>query len=591
MPNPIRPFSSYSSEELFAAAKLAYQSADLPQLQSISYEYKEFRHSRMARSHTDTVVSWLGELKGSTTSAQSSSKEGVEQKSSRRTNSRGREQRRSPSVGLPPPTPEQTEAVSAFLTGKSLKINAFAGTGKTSTLEYIAHSSGKTGLYLAFNKSIVRDSKDKFPDHVTCLTVHGLAYRAMAPRYRGSPSKLVGKINPHRIVELFALQDWNIHKQHTISAIAQGHAIIATVKKFAQSEDETLGPSHVPTPRSLFTAPKEVVKAATDWLANAAKALWAQMIDADSLVPLGHEGYLKLWALSNPRIAADYILLDEAQDTNNVVLGVLKRQSAQLVLVGDKYQQIYEFLGAINAMDKIETVHTTYLTQSFRFGDVIAAIATKVLRLLGEQTPLRGNPAKVSRIGPIDNPDAILARTNASTLSAIIDSLEKQNQPHLVGGTDDLKRLLKGVIKLKNNEPCDAPELFGFQNWQEVVAFAKSDEGAELLMFVNLVEIHGEMRLLWAINRCVEEAKSDITISTAHKAKGRQWKTVRLSDDFLKSSSANPMATNLTEKDTKKLSAIDPAELRLLYVALTRAKDELEIPESILQFLGVKGPQ
>lgn len=273
------------------------------------------------------------------------------------------------------------------------------------------------------------------------------------------------------------------------------------------------------------------------------------------------------------------------------MLGVLKRQSAQLVLVGDKYQQIYEFLGAINAMDKIETVHTTYLTQSFRFGDVIAAIATKALRLLGEQTPLRGNPTKVSRIGPIDNPDAILARTNASTLSAIIDSLEKQNQPHLVGGTDDLKRLLKGVIKLKNNEPCDAPELFGFQNWQEVVAFAKSDEGAELLMFVNLVEIHGEMRLLWAINRCVEETKSDITISTAHKAKGRQWKTVRLSDDFLKSSSANPMATNHTEKDTKKLSAIDPAELRLLYVALTRAKDELEIPESILQFLGIKGPQ
>nr|WP_249816408.1 UvrD-helicase domain-containing protein [Bradyrhizobium sp. 180] len=56
---------------------------------------------------------------------------------------------------------------------------------------------------------------------------------------------------------------------------------------------------------------------------------------------------MKLWALSNPAIAADFILLDEAQDTNPVVLDVLRKQPAQMVYVGDKYQQIYEWRGAV----------------------------------------------------------------------------------------------------------------------------------------------------------------------------------------------------------------------------------------------------
>lgn len=36
-----------------------------------------------------------------------------------------------------PPTSEQSRAVDLFKTSDSLKINAFAGTGKTTTLEYL----------------------------------------------------------------------------------------------------------------------------------------------------------------------------------------------------------------------------------------------------------------------------------------------------------------------------------------------------------------------------------------------------------------------------------------------------------------------
>ncbi|NEK34263.1 3'-5' exonuclease [Rhizobium leguminosarum] len=134
--------------------------------------------------------------------------------------------------------------------------------------------------------------------------------------------------------------------------------------------------------------------------------------------------------------------------------------------------------------------------------------------------------------------------------------------------------MLRGVQALKENEPSTCPAFFGFRSWIEVVEFARSDEGAHLVMFVNLVEKRGEKQLMWALNRTVDEEKADLVISTVHKSKGREWKSVRLMDDFLRSSPTD-----------KKSSGPDPAEMRLLYVALTRAKESLEVPSTIMDFI------
>jgi hypothetical protein len=53
------------------------------------------------------------------------------------------------------PTDEQLSAIELFADQRNLKINAFAGTGKTATLRMIAeYASGRRGLYLAFNRAI-----------------------------------------------------------------------------------------------------------------------------------------------------------------------------------------------------------------------------------------------------------------------------------------------------------------------------------------------------------------------------------------------------------------------------------------------------
>ena len=76
-------------------------------------------------------------------------------------------------------TPEQERIIAiskAMQANESLKIQACAGSGKTSTLVEITKANPNAKfLYLAFNKSIVEEAKSKFPDNVSIKTTHALA--------------------------------------------------------------------------------------------------------------------------------------------------------------------------------------------------------------------------------------------------------------------------------------------------------------------------------------------------------------------------------------------------------------------------------
>jgi len=89
-----------------------------------------------------------------------------------------------------------------------------------------------------------------------------------------------------------------------------------------------------------------------------------------------------------------------------------------------------------------------------------------------------------------------------------------------------------------------------------------------LRAFVQLVEKHGENKLWAAVSQALEtEEGADVVLSTAHKAKGREWNAVRLAPDF--------MSARLGPGSEGK------AEVRLFYVAMTRAK-KLLIAEPVM---------
>ena len=78
---------------------------------------------------------------------------------------------------------------------------------------------------------------------------------------------------------------------------------------------------------------------------------------------------------------------------------------------------------------------------------------------------------------------------------------------------------------------------------------------------IDLVDRFGVSALIDALKQVVHESESDVLISTAHKAKGREWDTVKLAGDYL----------HPTDMDVE--------DLRLAYVSVTRAISILDMSE------------
>lgn len=474
-----------------------------------------------------------------------------------------------------PPTDEQLAAIRAFRTNENLRINAFAGTGKTTTLMLLAKETRRQGMYLAFNKSIASEAQTKFGSNVTCSTVHSLAYRGTPSDFKKA-DKMTGRVNANSLVHQLQIED-EVFAGNKLTARSQGHLTLGTLRRFMQGDRAAIQPTDVPVVGKMKMMSDADLQELVRLTGDRASNIWERMRDPRDALPLGHDGYLKLWALGRPRFATDFIMLDEAQDTNPVVLGVLREQPCQMVYVGDRHQQIYEWRGAINAMEQIATPQETYLTTSFRFGPEIAAAATNVLRHLGEQHPLRGNPERKSYLAA-DGCSAILARTNASVIATVISKMAEGYSVYVVGGVTEIVRMLYGVRDLKQGRPSDHPDLFGFKHWNEVVEFSKSDEGDDIRTFVGLVEQYGEGRLIATLKDTEHsEGDADLIISTAHKAKGREWDSVELVDDFLKS----------RKTDDGEPKPLDPAEVRLFYVALTRGQQAVKVAPAVLSMFDI----
>lgn len=463
------------------------------------------------------------------------------------------------------PTDEQLAALDMAKKGDSFKVVAYAGAGKTSTLKLISeHKSGR-GLYLAFNKAIATEAAQKFPHHVRCQTFHALAFRHVA---RNITAKLS---HPKRSPAVLA-KELGLTPIEVVKSLPTPRTTVLTLARLGMILGDSL--SHFCKTHAAEPAPRHLVL--PNWVDEPTAAYlqerlypafytyWQQAIDPRHSAGIGHEVYLKLWTLSKPIVPADFVLFDEAQDADPLMMGALMKQSCQTIYVGDAHQQIYEWRGAINAMKRLP-YEQSLLTQSFRFGNEIAKVANVFLTALQETIPLVGNPAKSSTLSTPKDFDAILCRTNASAMLLLMAGLKKGHKVALQADANRIVKFCQASEQLKQGKHAyGVPELSYFQHWNEVVEFAESGDGSEIKTWVRLVEDYGSKTIEKAIHSLSPPAHADYIVSTAHKSKGLEWERVRLYDDFLYDISA------LSVK-------ISTEELRLLYVACTRAKSVLDL--------------
>lgn len=475
---------------------------------------------------------------------------------------------------MPAPTPEQEAATAAFRRGDHLVLQAGAGTGKTTTLTMLASSTPRDGLYMAFNRSIAHAARRAFPSSVECRTAHGLAYKAIGHRYSRrmdtarTPSWKVGAelgITANMVVYI---------GERKVTNKALSSTALHTVTRYCQSSDREILPQHVPRLRGLEA--DHLHAQLIDVVLPYARKAWADLQNPhEGVVRFGHDHYLKMWALTDPKLPTDFLLLDEAQDTNAVVEKVFndQRGHAQLVMVGDSAQAIYGWRGARDVMSDFNGTRLG-LSQSFRFGAALAREANRWLNIVDAPIRLTGNPALVSELETVERPDAILCRTNFGAMSEVMALLEAGKRVALVGGGDALAKIATAAQALKEGKRSWHRELMLFESWGDLQDYAEYDPaGRDLLPLVELVDEHGTDVLLGALSRLSEERAAEIVVSTAHKAKGREWANVRIGADFIETEPEDE------EGDDGQLywGEIDAAEARLAYVAVTRARHRLDV--------------
>ncbi|MFC9266315.1 UvrD-helicase domain-containing protein [Streptomyces zhihengii] len=489
-----------------------------------------------------------------------------------------------------PLTEQQRAIIDAAQDGLNVAVQALAGTGKTSTMVALARRMPNRRItYLAFNSANAADARLKFAGlrHVSVSTAHSLAARDLMV------TDLADKVADGQQdggTGTNANAEWaDILGVQPVPSADRGEDLTAedivvlikeTIRNFRNSDSAAIDLIHVPDPEHPLMDQAARPQALRRAVLEHARDAWQDKINpASRALHFHHDDYLKIWALSRPRIHADTVIFDEAQDINpvlrKVVLDNMRPTSgppAQVVIVGDPNQSIYAFRGAENALEDWPADIELPLNKSWRFGPEVADIANIFLKLLRAPYLMEGNDGTSTAVGPIATPEAVLGRSNAGVVSAVLAALEEGRTVHMVGGGDELKRMAEGAKELQEKgRTRKHPELVPFRSWKQVRQYVdKHDSAKQLEVFVRLVDEHGADTLIEMVGQLTEDATdADLIVATAHKSKGLEWGLVQVGTDFRgPKASLEPGQPTVLPSDE---------ELRLAYVTATRGMRELDL--------------
>uniref|UniRef100_A0A8C0EGN6 F-box DNA helicase 1 n=1 Tax=Bubo bubo TaxID=30461 RepID=A0A8C0EGN6_BUBBB len=490
--------------------------------------------------------------------------------------------------------------------GQIVKIIAFAGTGKTTTLiKYAEKFADLNFLYVTFNKSAADRGKNVFPRNVTCKTFHSLAFGSVGKHYKEK-----GKLNFLKM-SVFSIS-FLIQNREGQSLFIRGKTVSETLGNFFASSDEEICKEHAPVWfKNTHGARKLVSDIEKEINVKEAKEIWHNMKKLDEDVEKKYkmtcDGYLKLWQLSKPQLSGyDAIFVDEAQDCTPAIMDIVLSQTCGVILVGDPHQKIYSFRGAVNTLYTIPHTHVYYLTQSFRFGPEIAYVGATILDVckgIRNKTLVGGNQKGDVR-GSMEGKITILSRSNFNVFEDAVrlTGRERPIKIHMIGG---LARF--GLDRIhdiwKLSQPADERKKANLvikdsfiKKWEETEGFigfrdyAERIDDKDLEVKIALVEKYRERipELVQKIqsSHVRQQAVADYIIGTVHQAKGLEFDTVLIADDFVKVPSRSGNHQRVTNFS---IDMYPEDEWNLLYVAVTRAKKCLLMSKSLEYLLALAG--
>jgi DNA helicase-2/ATP-dependent DNA helicase PcrA len=437
------------------------------------------------------------------------------------------------------PTDEQIAIIDAIENSTSnLCVNALAGTGKTTTLDFIQSASPKQPVMcLAFNKRIAEEMKKKFPDTTAVKTMNGLGH--------GIWYKAVGKLdlNPKKMNEIFKEQVKALAKPDQQEAWDVYWEVIT-----ACSMAKSLGyvpEGKFPHAKRLITQelfhqilevkPTQVVSSLIDSLLfQSIQSAYKGWIDYNDQVYMPG-----VFGGTFPRFPL--VLVDEAQDLNPVnhaILGKLVRE--RVCVVGDRWQSIYAFRGAVtNGMQDLQAKFSCQeldLSVSFRCPQaVVEAARWRVPNF--KWTKPGGHVEVLRRLPSASIPEgaAIICRNNAPLFRTALGLL-MQRRAVTVSGSELGPKLIRLLEKVCDEGDTQEEMLGKIEAWkEEQISKAQHidnivDTAECLMIFASFGKDLGQA--VTYVKHMFEQQGS-IKLLTGHKAKGGEWDIVYHLDPWL----------------------------------------------------------
>lgn len=459
-------------------------------------------------------------------------------------------------------------------------VNAVAGSGKTTTIvnALTLIPKDKKIIFLAFNKSIANELKDRVPEHVQVSTLHSLGFRTYMRKAKGV------KTDDRKYKNLIRQMSfaWNLREMYQDENDINEY--IDRINQLTQ-----LGRLNLcSTPESLLdVANKHDIPILNGEILRSLEVIGAGSNDIYT-VDFTDMLYMPIRKDANFD-TFDWVFVDECQDLNPVQQAILKKilkPTSRFVAVGDPGQAIYGFAGADSeSFKKLQAFSNTIslpLSCSYRCGTEIINLAKSIVPEI--ESPEGQYAGKISEIendlSSISSGDFIICR-NIKPLVTVCLKLIASNKKANILGADIGKTLSNLVIKSKKTttEPfikwyeeeinkttaklCQK-QGYTLKEAKESRIIGTMEEKLEVFnLLIDENNCKQTSHLVKVIENIFSDEKGLIVLSTIHKAKGLEANRVLLLNEEL-----------MPSKYAKKPWELEQ-EKNLRYVAYTRAKKEL----------------
>ena len=431
------------------------------------------------------------------------------------------------------PTAEQEEIIDLAPAKENLQITAYAGTGKTATLRMLAEKLDGPILYCAFNKRIIEEAEElkDFPGE--CRTLNSIGHRVWS------------KTIPGRVT-INAKKTYDIFKQ-VVKGYSKddGKALWDAYSEIAEAVGLAKAAGYIPS--GIHKQARRL--AGEEFWSTTSCSVLLQRSCVDEILSLSirsaYEGgcdfddqlYMPtLFGGSFPRFPV--VMVDEEQDLNAVNHEMIRKliRGGRLISVGDPFQSIYGFRGAVqNGMQTNRErfrMDSRTLSVSFRCpSEIVRNARWRVPKFKWNRAGGRVEILRQLELSGLPENVAIICRNNAPLFKVAL-SLLSCGRPCRVAGSDIGPKLVNSLRRLGEPTLSRSAISGAIDEW---VCKRSSSKSAQDMADCMQIFAQESRNLAEAIARAEFVLRQDgpITLITGHKAKGLEWETVYHLDPWL----------------------------------------------------------